>query len=787
MPSGFLRLAYLALTASLLASAQQQMTLQQAAERKLPDYAPAQEGKLVRVAGQVVSRPIATPNNEFLVSLRDRENYGLTLVGPPGKFDGLIPGDWLEVDGTIRKRHGAPVLEAGQMKRTSSEPVPAPKTVSLGALNGFRHLGLIVVTEGRVASIGENQGGDLIAITDGRNYLNVFIYRQKEPPPGWLSELQAGDRVRVRGLASQFCNTPPYNHFFELILPEATSLSELEDGGALPLWMWLVAFGGVAVVLGVWWLRESRMAQQRRNMRALNTLSEQIVAASSPAEILAKLQAVLPKVTNASGVRMYLYHRKTKMMERVTSAGDPASFSFPVDDPPAAVATAVSACFRNRSLLNIPDVKRTPLLRSMDTADLPRAMMFVPMFAQTELLGILQVDRSEGLRHFSPEAQAATQHLANQVATALKLQDQQTMREQLFRTEKLAATGQLISGVATELRAPLDSIVHLTEQARRRGGAAGLEGELNMLEAQARRASAIVTRLVSYASTDGAAVGPVDLNELMRSLISFRESEWQARELHFVDRLSPETIAVVGVQSQLEQVFLNLLVHAEQSAAEASDKAVTVTSGVIARRALVTFHYAAGSVDSEVDPFADGGALGLGVARGIIRSHGGELRFKSRGGALMFEIELPAPRGTPAEPSQNGAGIRKSARPLTLLVLDPEPETQRATVSALSARGHRVVPTANPEEAADLAQRMRFDAMVCPVLLKGRSSAQFLQVVKDYIGAFVIVGERFDADLARSFDSRECYLLSRPFDNGNLDRLLEELENRPESTAARSR
>ena len=52
--------------------------------------------------------------------------------------------------------------------------------------------------------------------------------------------------------------------------------------------------------------------------------------------------------------------------------------------------------------------------------------------------------------------------VANQVASAIKLQEQQSLREQLFRGEKLAATGTMISGIAGELRSPVETISKLS-------------------------------------------------------------------------------------------------------------------------------------------------------------------------------------------------------------------------------------------------------------------------------------------------------------------------------------
>ena len=64
-------------------------------------------------------------------------------------------------------------------------------------------------------------------------------------------------------------------------------------------------------------------------------------------------------------------------------------------------------------------------------------------------------DNARKTGFFRPDEQADVQHLANQAAAALRLQERQAIREQLFYSEKLAATGRLISGVASELNAPM--------------------------------------------------------------------------------------------------------------------------------------------------------------------------------------------------------------------------------------------------------------------------------------------------------------------------------------------
>jgi signal transduction histidine kinase len=534
----------------------------------------------------------------------------------------------------------------------------------------------------------------------------------------------------------------------------------------------LGALGAIALLLGGWWLRERRLGKQRRSVRAFHALSEDIIAATSPARIAEKLTTVLPEVTRATGVELYLFDRGTKSLARVPTAEDPEPMAASIDAPPEGLANAAVVCFRNRTLLSIPDVRRNPLVNVGSKMSLPRSALFVPLLSQQETLGILQVENTRRLGYFSPEEQAAVQHLANQVAASLKLQDQQKMREQLFHSEKLAATGQLISGVANELSAPLESIMQLAASLAEYQGSPVPETDLRQLAGEARRASEIVGRLVSFARQDQASPQHVDVGKVMAGLMRFRDPEWRALGLRVHQRIGLERAVVLGVEGQIDQVFLNLLVHAEQHAAQSPAKTIAVQTSVLAGRALVEIDYST-HLDDESEP--DPAKLGLEVCQGIIRNHGGEIRVRRRAGQLGFETELPVIRLAPEPPVITGGG--RPVRALTLMMVDSDPDAQHRFLSQLGTRGHRVVPVA-AEGAVDMAQRLRFDAVLWAVRSGAHGWSDFHERVRASIPAFVLISDGYDQELARSLEASGGFLLARPVQEAALERILREIDTR---------
>jgi len=774
-----IRLAWICLALAVAAPAQIRLTLQQAGSRDAPDWTPAYEGKNVLVTGQVSSQPLRVSDSYYL-PIQDGAAYGLMLQGLEQEFQGLEPGDWLEARGTIVKRGGLPVLLPQEIRRVSRAAPPTPKVVRVAELASFRYLGVLVATDSTVLQNTGNAGGDVVTIGERGKVVSIFLPKTRRDSGPQLGGFRPGDRVRVMGISNQYCALPPYDRFFQILIPSPASVAILEKAWMIPPPFLLASLIFAAALLAIWWFRERRMAALRRRMHFLNVLGEEVIGATSPAEILRRLTLTLPELSNASGIGMYIHNRGTKTLESVQTAGSAGDF-VDLDSPSGAMASGIAACFRNRTLIAIPDTRHSPFFKKEDAAGMPRSVLFVPMFAQGDLLGVVELHHNASFHYFSQAEQASIQHLANQVATALKLQEQQSIREQLFRSEKLAAAGQLISDVANELRSPLESIATLASAVPRHTG--NSHRELESIAEEARRASEIVGRLVSFAKVEPSEAQPVDLTEILSGLVKFRGPDCKSKGVEIRSQFAPKHAIVMGSPGQLGQVLLNLLVDAEKSAAESREKVILVSSSLLARRVLVEISYPVRpsefqKADALEMDHAGSGALGLGVCRGIVQSHGGEFRVVHVSPTqARFDVELPVVE-TRRVHAAGGAEFQEGARQLTALIVEPDTRVQRQLVQLLTNRGDRVVPVSSAEEAADLAQRLHFDVAICDVRLPGLNWVEFFERVRHQVGGFVLLTDGYDTDLARAFQGGEGFVLSKPIDEAEVLRICRTVEER---------
>ena len=153
------------------------------------------------------------------------------------------------------------------------------------------------------------------------------------------------------------------------------------------------------------------------------------------------------------------------------------------------------------------------------------------------------------------------------------------MEQQIIQSERLAAMGQMIGGFAHELNNPLTSILGMAELLQDGGVTETGRKQAAILQQQARRAAEIVQNLQYFARPPAPGRSQVDLNELVQRTVHLQAYPLRKSNIT-VDFLPEPTLpAVIADPNQLMQVFLNLLLNAEQAIRENREKGGPIRLG----------------------------------------------------------------------------------------------------------------------------------------------------------------------------------------------------------------
>jgi CheY-like chemotaxis protein len=767
--------AALAMLVSPAALAQTRLALADLEARgPQPNYAPAHAGEEALVRGVVSARPYRFP--EYTLLAIQSGDHGGVIEARKGdsKLDGFLPGEEIEAQGVVDNLDGTPVVVADRATGVGRTAPPAPVDVSLDALLNFpgnlAYLGRLVRVNGEINEVSDTTAGGQIFVGPLGNSLKLFLPSAVSQPN--LGPLRAGWAITATGAAVQFCQLPPYTHFFEVLVGGPSDIQVVSQGPAWPL----PAISPAALGVGLWlvllvslflWNRDRRLRKQRERLRKIYQLGEEVLGAPSAAAILKRISEALPSILGVTRVQLFVYNRATKTLDGAPDENGAAA-SISLSSPPAGTQSGVVACFSYRTLLAIPDIDRSPFpIAKEPGAEGLKSLLFVPMLAQSETMGVLELDQHGRAREFTSDEHALAQHLGNQIGVAIRLQDQRSVQEQLFRTEKMAAVGRLISTIANELQAPLSSISELTSKAQGRAGAGSSGREVSAIAAEVRKAADIVARLVAFGGGELVEARPVCISTLLRELIEFREADWKASGIRIVDLISPEPLFVLGARGQFERVFLNLLVHAEQALAESAEKIISIRTIVLNKRLVVEIAFTA---PQEPALRAGDTASLLSVTRSVIAGQGGEARLALRSGQdPCFEIEFPIAQ----ERVTVAAGpSRDLSRRLTAMVIEPDEAVQRQLSSMLAAQGCRVVPIDNADTALELSQRMRFDLAFCSVHAPGLNWVELSERMQPRIGGFALLSDRYDPELSADFEGPGRFVLPKPLQAPDLERVL---------------
>ena len=324
--------------------------------------------------------------------------------------------------------------------------------------------------------------------------------------------------------------------------------------------------------------------------------------------------------------------------------------------------------------------------------------------------------------------------------------DQQAMESHLIQSEKLAAVGQLVSGVAHELNNPLTSIAGLSEfLLEQKELGAKDRGHLRVIHEQADRAGRIVRNLLTFARKGPAEQAPVDLNDVIQQTLLLMSYDLILKDIA-VEKDLGTVPPVLGDRHALQQVLLNLLNNAAQAVAEnPPDRpgVIRIATWFDDRVRMRVADSGRGITDDALPhlftPFfttkepGQGTGLGLSITYSIVEAHGGRIAVErpAEGGAAFLVDLPPAPAGVALHltPVPEPAPAPPSAKRAILLV-DDDPAVRRMVKALFGREGHTVDVARNAQHALDLAGARAYDLILADAQARARDQLFVTRLVE---------------------------------------------------------
>jgi CheY-like chemotaxis protein len=238
------------------------------------------------------------------------------------------------------------------------------------------------------------------------------------------------------------------------------------------------------------------------------------------------------------------------------------------------------------------------------------------------------------------------------------------------------------------------------------------------------------------------------LPDLLQRTLQLHEHSLRANHIHVDLSARPDLPTVLGDSNQLTQVFLNLIVNAEQAIHEVRDRGtLRIRLGVVGERVLITFQDDGVGIRRELlprifDPFfttkrpGRGTGLGLSICLAIIREHNGDISAQPLpDGGSVFTVSLPVctesvalvePAAAPApskarEENQNREAPTSPLSRKKILVVDDEESILELVSDSLGGRGCSVDRASSSEQALEFTDRNSYDVILCDLNLESTS------------------------------------------------------------------
>jgi two-component system NtrC family sensor kinase len=316
------------------------------------------------------------------------------------------------------------------------------------------------------------------------------------------------------------------------------------------------------------------------------------------------------------------------------------------------------------------------------------------------------------------------------------------LRVRLMESDRLAAVGELVAGVAHEVNNPLSSISAFAQLLLRESTLTPSQREsIDVIRTETIRASQVVKDLLAFARRSEPHRAPLDINSVVSRTVRMRQYQFAEASVRVETELAEELPSVMGDARQLQQVCLNLLTNSVQAMTATGGGVLRVRSYAVGDAVRLEVSDSGTGISPSArahifEPFfttkkeGEGTGLGLSVSYGIVTAHGGTIEVaETSATGSVFRVTLPSVTAPPSD--SDGTSnllpftLRSPLAGIRLLFVDDEAALRIGMEAFGVLRGFSVVSTPDGVSALEAARTSGVDAVVCDLRMPGMDGYAF--------------------------------------------------------------
>lgn len=361
---------------------------------------------------------------------------------------------------------------------------------------------------------------------------------------------------------------------------------------------------------------------------------------------------------------------------------------------------------------------------------------------------------------------------------------QSEMSEQLYRSEKFVALGEMLAGVAHELNNRMAPILIYSQMLQQSVDNRDDSKRLQIVEDSAKGAKAILETLLTYSREEEQEKEAVNLNQILQSALTLTEYKVHNQGIELTVDLSPHLPPAKVNDKQLTQIFLNIINNALHAMESDSGGKLSIKSTRVSDNIRITIADSGPGVPEKIaarifDPFfttkkaGKGTGLGLSISRRYVEENGGDIRIEeSPLGGVAFVIEIPGTELKSNGTNGNDAPAQVKRSGGKILVVDDD-STIRDVIRDILGSGYEIEFAADGRDATRKIEEDPFDLLLVDYHMPGFDGKQLYEWIAgncpDMKSRVVFsTGDIFHESIRDFIDSTGCNCLIKPFTTENL-------------------